>query len=221
MVFFINDTKVRLTENIATLTKEYDIVLKNVRHAEPKHLKGKVLIVGTHKNVINEFVDIIEGNPLKRLKSITFIVSDKEDVFEAVKSHFKLVKAAGGIVEKGGKILLIHRLGKWDLPKGKLDKGETIPRCAIREVEEETGVKASLSDQICISYHTYVRNKKRSLKKTYWYSMKCVDDKKMKPQAEENIDEVKWCTREEAEERMSNSYESLKRVLKKYYKANV
>lgn len=219
MVFFINDTKVRITENIIALTKEYDIVLKNVKHAEPDHLKGKVLIVGTHKNVINEFVDIIEGNPLKKLKSITFIVSDKEDTFNAVRSHFKLVKAAGGIVEKEDKILLIYRLGVWDLPKGKLEKGETVPKCAVREVEEETGVKVKLLYQICTSYHTYIRNKKRNLKKTYWYTMKCLDDKNMQAQAEENIDEVRWCSREEVEELMKDSYESLKRVLKKYYKS--
>ena len=221
MVFFINDTKVRITEKIIALTKEYDIVLKNLKHAEPDHLEGKVLIVGTHKNVINEFVDIIEGNPLKKLKSITFIVSDKADTFNAVKSHFKLVKAAGGIVEKGNKILLIHRLGVWDLPKGKLDKGETIPQCALREVEEETGVKVKMKNKVCDSYHTYVRNKKRNLKKTYWYTMQCVDDKKMKAQAEENIDDVRWCSRIEVEELMKDSYESLKRVLKKYYKSKL
>src|SRR5664279_3017377 len=78
----------------------------------------------------------------------------KKDFFK----HFKLVKAAGGLVKnKEGEVLLILRRGKWDLPKGKLDDGETLPECALREVTEETGLtKIDIVDEISTTYHTYV-----------------------------------------------------------------
>ena len=73
---------------------------------------------------------------------------------------FKIIKAGGGVVKNNNdQILFIYRLKKWDLPKGKLDKGETIRDCAKREVEEETKVKVNLKQKIISTWHTYTRNK--------------------------------------------------------------
>lgn len=216
MILFINDKKIKITEKSTVLNKSFDVVLKNIGDALPQYLIGKVLIVGSTKNIVNKFVDLIEGQKLKKLTSVTFLVADKASTLKSIKSNFKIIKAGGGIVKKENKILLIHRLGVWDFPKGKLDEGESIKECAEREVHEETGVKAKIEDKIYKSYHTYARNHKRVLKKTYWYNMECLDDRKMKAQKEEHIDDVKWCTIEEAELLLANSYNSLQFLLDKY-----
>ena len=218
MVFFINDKKIRLTDKIEVLAKKFDMVYKNIAKAEASYLEGKVLIVSDSNQIINKFVNLIEGKEIPRLKSVTFLVKDASLTFKAVKRTFKIVQAGGGIVEKDDQILLIHRQGKWDIPKGKQDKGETVSKCALREVEEETGVKVKMKRKLKDSYHTYIRNSKRNLKHTHWYIMKCVDDSKMCAQAEEKIDEVRWCTLTEAKILMADSYYSLQHLLKKYEK---
>ena len=82
----------------------------------------------------------------------------------------------GGVVKnKSDEILFIYRMKKWDLPKGKLDKGETIKDCAKREVEEETMVDVECKEKITSTWHTYTRNKKYVLKKTTWFRMDSVD----------------------------------------------
>ena len=107
---------------------------------------------------------------------------------------FKIIKAAGGVVKNSkDEILFIYRLKKWDLPKGKLDKGETIMECAKREVEEETKVKVECGEKIISTWHTYTRNKKFILKKTTWYKMNSLDDSGMKPQKKENIEKAAGC----------------------------
>ena len=132
---------------------------------------------------------------------------------------FKIIKAGGGVVKNNNdQILFIYRLKKWDLPKGKLDKGETISDCAKREVEEETKVKVNLKQKIISTWHTYTRNKKFILKKTTWFKMDCVDDSKMKPQKKEKIEKVEWMNNSTIKEILLNSYKTLNHVMTEYYK---
>ena len=93
-----------------------------------------------------------------------------EDGIERLKVIFKLVQAGGGLVLNDQKeYLLIHRLGQWDLPKGKLEKGENISECAVREVEEETGLQnIRLGNLMDITYHLYVLKNRMVIKETYW-----------------------------------------------------
>ena len=118
---------------------------------------------------------------------------------------------------KNGKVLMINRLKKWDLPKGKLEHGEKTKKGAIREVEEECNIKVSLGRKICHTWHTYKRNGNRILKKTEWYLMFCVDDTQMKPQLEENIEQLKWMEPHELKPALYNSYASIRYVFKKYW----
>ena len=122
------------------------------------------------------------------------IGKDIEQLWSDFMSLYKLIEAAGGVVYNAKKeILLIHRLGVWDLPKGKIDDGETPEQAAIREVEEETGVgEITLGRLLAKSYHTYWMKEKRILKRTYWYEMHTTDTKTLVPQAEENIDKALW-----------------------------
>lgn len=219
MELFVNDKRVRVfgSDKIIDLNK-YDYILKKVRGSSVNHFIGKVLIVDADPNMLLHFIDFIEDHKLKKLKRIDFVVSNVVKVEQLIFEHFKIVKAAGGIVEKDDQILMIHRLGKWDLPKGKLDKGESIEECAVREVEEETGVKVNSKAFFRILYHTYTRKKKRVLKETHWYLMKCIDDSRMSPQKEEGIDEVSWKNKEEVSLVTKKTYRSLNQLIKRYYK---
>jgi len=130
--------------------------------------------------------------------------------------HFTLIEAAGGIVlNEQREILFIYRLKKWDLPKGKVEKGEDIAACAIREVEEETGVtKLIIRQKTGETYHTYNAYGKHFLKTTHWFYMTCPSEQQLIPQTEENIDEIKWVATSEIDVPLANTYPSIKDILK-------
>lgn len=131
--------------------------------------------------------------------------------------HFTLIKAAGGLVKnKKEEVLMIFRRGKWDLPKGKLDEGETIEECARREVQEETGLqKIETGKLIEITYHTYVQFGKHILKESHWYAMNATGDEKLIPQKEEDITEITWANKEDAKKYILNTFPTIISVLKK------
>lgn len=220
MELFVNDKRVRVFgPNKELDLNRYDYVLKTVKGSSVNFFKGKVLIVNASPEMLIHFIDFIEDHKLKKLRQIDFSVINPDKVEILIKNHFKIVKAAGGIVRKSNDILLIYRLKKWDLPKGKLDKGETIAQCAVREVEEETGVKVEIDSFFKKSYHTYIRKKKRVLKETHWYLMRCIEDIHMAPQANEGIEDVKWKSEFDVAFATQDTYKSLKRLLKKYYRS--
>ena len=130
--------------------------------------------------------------------------------------HFKLVKTGGGLIKnKAGEILLIFRRGKWDLPKGKLDKGETLHECAVREVREETGItKVEIGKEINITYHTYVEFGKHILKESHWFVMLAKKDEKLQPQVEEDITEIRWVKKEDLKNYFDNTFPTIITVLK-------
>ena len=131
----------------------------------------------------------------------------KTDFFKA----FKIIEAGGGIVQNvQNEILFIHRLGKWDLPKGKLEKGETIELCAQREVEEETGVtNLSLKTKIGESYHIYQIKEENVLKISHWYHFTCPTLQKTTPQIEEDITEIRWIGLENFNNPLANTYNNI------------
>lgn len=129
--------------------------------------------------------------------------------------HFDVVVAAGGVVKNNDdELLLIFRRGKWDLPKGKLDKGETLEQCAIREVQEETGLKnISLQEKLLTTYHTYSQFGKHILKESHWYKMQCNADQKLVPQTEEDITDIKWVANNDIKTYAANTYQTILEVL--------
>ena len=129
-------------------------------------------------------------------------------------SGFSLIEAAGGLVSnQENKVLMIFRNGKWDLPKGKLELGESIESCAIREVEEECGVSGlEICNKLLDTFHTYDLKGKNILKKTYWYKMSCSFSGDLIPQTEEGITEVCWVDMESVKDKLSNSYSNIKDV---------
>jgi 8-oxo-dGTP pyrophosphatase MutT (NUDIX family) len=139
-----------------------------------------------------------------------------EKLKKAFFKHFKLVQAAGGLVKnKDGEILLIFRRGKWDLPKGKLDKNETILDCAIREVKEETGLtKIKAGKAIDITYHTYTEFGKHILKESHWYMMYVKGEEILTPQVEECITEIRWVKKDDLKSYMNNTFPAIAGLLK-------
>ncbi|MCX6248435.1 MAG: NUDIX domain-containing protein [Bacteroidetes bacterium] len=131
----------------------------------------------------------------------------REDFF----SLFKRIEAAGGWVKnERGERLFIFRLGKWDLPKGKLSGKEKVEEAALREVMEETGLKKVLiTGPLPSTYHIYTRKGKQILKQTRWFEMEADSKQSLVPQTEEDISEVKWVKKKDVEKVLLNSYGSI------------
>jgi ADP-ribose pyrophosphatase YjhB (NUDIX family) len=134
-------------------------------------------------------------------------------------AHFTLIEAAGGIVQnQNEEILFIERLGKWDLPKGKVEENEAEDAAAIREIEEETGVKnLSLKNKVGLTFHTYHAYEKYFLKTTHWYYLTCANEQNLAPQTEENITAIKWIKIENIKEPLANTYPSIKDILDVFF----
>ncbi len=177
-----------------------------------------VLFHEPSQDVIIRLLYLMRTRKMRNLDSVTLVTKDKKALKDFVKSRFLIIKAAGGIVTKKEKILMIFRLGKWDFPKGKLDKGESPEECAIREVEEECNIKVRLGAHLYNTWHTYTQNRKSILKKTYWYAMESVNDSGMKPQADEGIVDISWFAEQEAKTALINSYPSMRYLFKQFLK---
>lgn len=121
-----------------------------------------------------------------------FIYKDVAQLLSAFKQQFRVVLAGGGFIyNKKEEALLIFRKGKWDMPKGKLDEGEVLQQCAVREVKEETGLSnVQLVKPLCITYHTY-REEDAILKESHWYLMTAAKET-LTPQTEEHIERCDW-----------------------------
>ena len=138
------------------------------------------------------------------------------DDFAKFCNEFIVIEAAGGLIKnKEGQYLFIYRHDKWDLPKGKLDKGEKTDAAAIRECQEECGIQQiDLKEFLTNTYHIYFYKKGWALKKTYWYLMES-EEKNLTPQLEESITEVAWKYPNEIPEMLSNTYFNIMDVLEK------
>ena len=153
-------------------------------------------------------------------KYIAIITSDVEVTFQRFKEQFVIVEAAGGVVENvSQQLLMIFSRGRWDLPKGHVESGEKGCEAALREVEEETGVVAEIvgNEPIAVTWHAYDTYGCWELKRTSWWRMQAKSGM-VKPQCEEGIAEVVWCSRVDVAERLKNSYPTIKRVVGALYK---
>ncbi|MGH1438155.1 MAG: NUDIX hydrolase [Lewinella sp.] len=169
---------------------------------------------GKTKFILN-YVDLLEkGSP--QVNEVTLFHTDLEELWQAFCDHYKIVEAAGGLVYNfAQQWLLIYRRGSWDLPKGKIDPGENPEQAAIREVQEETGLRElTLGEKLPMTYHTY-RGKKdqRILKPTHWYVMN-TPETQLTPQTEEDIEKAVWMSEKQffSEERVV--YPNISSILK-------
>jgi len=174
------------------------------------------------------FIDEISGPAIKSLlheiKKEEFHAgvlwnADLEKLKKAFFKHFQLIEAAGGIVQnEKNETLFIYRLQKWDLPKGKVEKGEDFEQCALREVEEETNVTGlTLKGKKGETYHTYNAFGKHFLKTSHWYHITCDKKQTLVPQTEENITAIKWVKRKDIKEPLANTYASIRDIIGKFF----
>ncbi len=167
------------------------------------------------KNYKLKTVDIEKVIKKLQQKDIQFIRLIGKNKNKLLKRFLKLlpnVIAGGGkVFNDAGDVLFIYRNDKWDLPKGKAESKETIDKTAIREVEEETGVKGlEITKPLEMTYHIFKRNGKYRIKITYWFEMKTSYSGKLKPQKNEGITKVKWLNQKQITKAMENSYANIK-----------
>ena len=150
----------------------------------------------------------------KRIDKIYLYHPKEEKLLKKFKKLIPTITAGGGIVTNPeGKLLIMKRRGKWDFPKGKKEKGENIATCALREVEEETGVKKLLIQRYRMTtYHIFKRDHEYYLKETFWYDMTTTYKKKLVPQTEEDIEKVCWKSETEVRELIKNSYMNIQKL---------
>ena len=148
--------------------------------------------------------------------NVEIVTSDPEESFGSFCNKFKVVKAAGGVVRNpAAETLMIFRKGVWDLPKGKLEAGERIEECAVREVTEECGIAGLKNEGLrCVTYHIYDTYGEWVVKPTYWYDMSCSGDcNGLVPQQEEDITVAEWVPENELRKKLDNSYSTIRYVL--------
>ncbi len=157
-------------------------------------------------------IDIVNKAFAGELNGIYIICESLKENWDVFQSQFKIQKAAGGkVLNEKNEVLFIYRFHKWDLPKGKLEKGESIAECAIREVEEECGINnLKIEKPLETTYHIFERKGKIILKITYWYLMITTYSGILTPQLEEDIQDVVFKNELEIEEALLNSYENIK-----------
>jgi 8-oxo-dGTP pyrophosphatase MutT (NUDIX family) len=164
-------------------------------------------------------IDIIEainklkehGNPLPELKAV-----DEGILLEKIRLMFHWIEAAGGVLrDQGGRFLLIHRRGFWDLPKGKIDAGENPLQAAAREIEEETGIgDLQMETELSPTYHIYKINQNWVLKKTHWFLFDTDAAQPITLQKEEDIEDAQWMPASDIRSIEDQIYPSLLPLLK-------
>lgn len=163
---------------------------------------------------IHDLVDMFEMS--RTLSKIYIPTEDTEKTYRRICAEFREVSAAGGLVSnRCGDFLLISRNGMWDLPKGHLEDGENIEECAIREVQEETGVdQLRLRGLICVTDHCYLRDDIWHLKHTWWYDMLYTDPSNLTPQREEDISKAAWVAKSSLPPFLKRTYPSIAEVFR-------
>jgi ADP-ribose pyrophosphatase YjhB (NUDIX family) len=181
--------------------------------------KAKALITNNYSivespdnNFIAEQVKKIEKS---KFDCLVFVVPDVKKYFIAFSALFTPIEAAGGLVYNTKKqTLFIYRNGVWDLPKGKIEKGEKTKTAACREIEEETGVKnITVEKKLCKTYHTYKVNSKHYLKTTHWYLGHIKKMQKTTPQLAEGITEIAWVDKKNIDQILANTYGAIQQVV--------
>ena len=187
--------------------------------------KEKPIIISDRKSdlknslIINpelfENLDLLKLLSKKKVNSIGIFSNEFEIILNMFKKKYPEIIAAGGkVINNNSEILFIYRNKKWDLPKGKAEKNEIISETALREVEEETGIKnLSIIKPLDKTHHIFKRDGKNYLKSTYWFEMKSDFNGKFKPQKKEGITRVEWIGIENLSSILPKSYANIRLLI--------
>ncbi|MCG9880380.1 MAG: NUDIX hydrolase [Bacteroidia bacterium] len=195
--FFVNDKPLLLLNELSNAVAEMQLPIKQY-------------------NTDTKLMDLVRKMEDSKDAGLVLLCEDPEKVFTKLLSKFTTIHAGGGIVyNEKGQLLIMKRLGKWDLPKGKIDPGETREEAAMREVEEECGLSPlTIQRFFGNTYHSYKLQGHRFCKLTHWYIMNTSYEGELTPQLEESITEVKWVDPKELDVETLNTYESIRSLLK-------
>ena len=221
MIIFINDIPLRILKSQelpdeGRINQVVDVANEPLTQANILH---HVWVKNASDADIDLILEVLDSKVPTNVLSVVISVPNYALAKNHLRSKFKVEKAAGGLVRKKEKSLMIYRMKKWDLPKGKKEKGERYKETAVREVEEECNITVKLGKKICTTWHTYTMNKRAMMKKTRWYLMDIADDSKMKPQANEDIEDVRWMSQKEVYHALELSYKSIHYVFERFYAA--
>lgn len=220
MNLFVNDIPIRILHSgemppAGHTNFEFDATAEEITKAKLIH---HVWIKNVSILDFSLILDLINSKVPTNLFSLYITPNDYKALKLSLTQKFKVIKAAGGLVRKKDKFLMIYRMKKWDLPKGKKESGERNKQTAVREVEEECNISVKLGKRLCTTWHTYTMNKNSMLKKTRWFVMDVMDDSRIKPSTEEDIEELRWMTQKEVYHALENSYKSIRFVFEEYYR---
>ncbi len=176
------------------------------------HHDDAVFIDELNTSAINSMVHEMQE---PQIHAGIYFHNDLAELRKAFFKKFTLIFAAGGFVlNENEEVLMMFRRGKWDLPKGKQDKNELPEDCAVRETEEETGLRnIKLISPLLTTYHTYHEGSRYILKETSWFKMKITGEQKLIPQTEEDISKLEWVKKDGMKKYQSNSFSSVQDVL--------
>lgn len=172
--------------------------------------------ISTNFNILNfentNILEVVEALFQNKWNGICLVCNNLDECWREFQSKFEVQKAAGGKVHNlNNDVLFIYRFDKWDLPKGKLEKGESIKECAIREVEEECGItNLHIAKPLETTYHIFEREGNIILKITYWFLMNTSYTGELTPQIEEGIEQVLFKNTSETFNALKNSYENIR-----------
>jgi ADP-ribose pyrophosphatase YjhB (NUDIX family) len=219
MILFINDIPVKILDgdelpDTGRFNDTLDAATESITQAR---LINHVWVKNALEKDVDTLLAFLNSKVPTNILSLAISTAGSMSGKEYFRKKFKIVKAAGGLIRKKEKFLMIYRMKKWDLPKGKKEKNEKYKRTAVREVQEECNITVRIGRKICTTWHTYTMNKHSMLKKTKWYLMDSVDDTKMKPAIEEDIEEIRWMNPKEVYHALDHSYKSISYVFEKYY----
>ena len=176
------------------------------------HHDDAIFIDELNTNAINSMVHEMQ---LPQIHAGIFFHPDLDKLKKAFFKKFTLIFAGGGFVQnEKGEVLMMFRRGKWDLPKGKQDKNESFEDCAVRETEEETGLRnIRLMAPLLTTYHTYHEGSRYILKETRWFTMNVSGNQLLIPQENEGISKLEWVSKESIKKYKANSFPSVEDVL--------
>jgi 8-oxo-dGTP pyrophosphatase MutT (NUDIX family) len=187
-------------------------VIEFLDSSEELPSKGYDLVLNSLENDLSKLLDQFDFSASK--VCILVVYEDFEQAFNQVFHAYEFMDAAGGIVKCNRRYLFIERHGMWDIPKGKLDAHEQPWEAAIREIEEECGIRNPTIDHLLgITFHTYSYMGRLTVKKNWWYALNYSGSMEVSPQEEESITQAIWIEKKEWELIRSNTYDSILEVL--------
>jgi ADP-ribose pyrophosphatase YjhB (NUDIX family) len=163
------------------------------------------------------FKNIIRIIRTTRVKRLYLTHDNPKKLLSGFKKKLPVTIAAGGVVQhEEGKLLFIYRKKRWDLPKGRVDKGETLEGAAKREVKEETGVKKiKVGKPAGVTYHVFKRNNRYQLKETHWFFMKTSYEGVLTPEIKEDITKATWKNKSKTAKAIKNTYPNIEDLFDK------